>query len=113
MALDRFVYFKKDRRPTEKEAELVVRNYFGGCGTVEWSDDRWIVSLPGTPTWVFEGIEPGTARERNAERWIEVYLGDDNVDVITRRQDEFTNALASGLAEVFARYWEGEVDDGT
>jgi len=114
MALDRFVNFKKDRRPTKKQVELVVRNFFGECGTVEWNEDRWTVSLPGKPTWVFEGIEDDMmSRMRNTERWIEVYWGRSNVDVITRLQDEFTNALALGLAEVFARYWEGELDDGT
>lgn len=114
MALDRFVHFEMGRKPTKKQVELVVRNYFGGCGTVEWSQDRWIVSLPGKPTWAFEGIEVDVMpQSRNDERWIEVYVGDDNVDVITRRQDEFTNALAAGLAGAFARYWDGEVDDGT
>jgi hypothetical protein len=27
--------------------------------------------------------------------------------VITRQQDEYTNALAKGLIEVFRRYWQG------
>lgn len=113
MALDRFVHFK-DRKPTEKQVELVVRNYFGDCGTVEWSHDRWIISLPGTPTWTFEGIEKDSrASTRNDERWIEVHHGDDSVDVVTRHQDDLTNALAAGLANAFARYWNGEVDDGT
>jgi len=113
MALDRFITFPKGKKPKKKQIELVVRNFFGEAATIEWDQDRWTVSLPGKPTWTFEGIEPDMiARVRNTERWIEVYPTG-TLDIITRRADEYTNTLAQGLAEVFARYWEGELDDGS
>jgi hypothetical protein len=42
------------------------------------------------------------------ERFIEVYVADDNVDVMTRQADEFTNALAEGLASLIARKFKGK-----
>lgn len=111
MALDRFVNFPKGKKgPTKDEIGLVLKNFLGGIGDVSWSDDRWIVSLPGKPTWTFEGLEPDMMpRMQNSERWIEVYVGP-TLDVITRSADEFTNALAVRIAQIFARYWEGKVD---
>ena len=35
-----------------------------------------------------------------------------SLDIITRLQDDYTCHLADGLAEIFARYWKGEVDSG-
>ena len=113
MALDRFITFPEGKKgPTKKELGLVVRNFFGDAAKIEWDQDRWTVSLPGKPTWTFEGIEDDMMpRMRNTERWIEVHFS--TMDIITRRQDDFTNYLAEGLAKTIARYWEGELDDGS
>lgn len=37
-----------------------------------------------------------------------------NIDVITRRQDEVTMRIADGFAKLVARYWQGqlEMDEG-
>ena len=115
MALDRFVRFPKGKGPKKTEVELVVRNYFGDAGKVEWKQDTLTVLLPGKPTWTLKGIEPDMMpRMRNEERWVEVYGHRSQVTITTRRADEFTNALADGLMQIFARYWEAtEVDDGS
>lgn len=121
MASDRFVHFKKDRRPTREEIERLLGNFFGDGTTtsIEWEGGRFYVSLPGHLSFPFAGLmdevtsmEMATA-EDDRGRWIEVYVARTNVDVITRGMDEYTNVLADGLAEVIARFWDGELDDGT
>lgn len=113
MALDRFVQFPPRKYPKKAEIEQVLKNFLGGVGTIKWKNDRFFISLPGTPTYTYEGIEGAPDhREQQPERWIEVIPGNP-MDVCTRLADEFTNALAARLSEAFARYWEGTVDDGT
>ena len=108
MSLDRFIEFDGDY-PTRDEIESVLRNFFGTAGEVEWSRDRFYVTLPGKTTFSYAGMVD-VERPTGEERWIEVYPGNP-MDVITRKQDEFTNALAVGLAKTFARFWEGKIDD--
>jgi hypothetical protein len=112
MATDRTVYWDT-RKPDRREVEVVIRDFLGSVGDVRWNDDcsRWLVTLPGTPSWPLAritpiGHRPGLAPE---ERWFEVWEDDERtyLSVITRQQDEFTAALADRLAEVFARYWQG------
>jgi len=117
MSQDRFVTFDK-RKPTRDEVESVLRNYFDEAADIKWADDRWIATLPGKWSFPFVEIVGYSPRPREiAERWIEVYVGKrskvGNLDVITRQQDEYTNVLADGLARMFARYWEGKLDDGS
>lgn len=109
MALDRFIEFGK-KKPSRDDVESVLRNFFGEAGEVEWNQDRFTVKLQGPGTFPFEGLVPDHMPNlRNKERWIEVCPGNP-MDVITRRQDDYTNSLAAGLAETFARFWEGEVE---
>ena len=110
MALDRFVHFGK-RKPKKADVESVLRNFFGdGAQKIEWNGDRFTILLHGAETFPFADLEPDlTPRLRRDERWIEVCPGNP-LDVITRLGDEYTNVLAAGIAEMFARYWEGEVD---
>ncbi len=114
MSLDRFIKFDGDY-PTRDEIESVLRNFFGTAGEVKWSGDRFFVTLPGKTTFPYAGIEPFAGKvdvehRTGRERWIEICPGNP-MDVITRRQDPFTNALAEGLAKTFARFWEGKIDD--
>jgi hypothetical protein len=53
-----------------------------------------------------------TEAARESERWIEVYVGDDNIDVITRRCDDITNVIAEGFAKLCARHWQGRLEQG-
>ncbi len=121
MALDRFVHWKTDRHPTREDVGKVCEDFMVGVGAVTWNEKigRWIITLPGKCSHplrrmtdycgvrIFEG-------EKHL-RWIEVFLHDANcdhaLDVITRQHDDFTNGLAERLADVFARFWEGEVQE--
>ena len=113
MALDRFVYWC-DQRPTFDEVVRVVRNTLGYVGSVDLNDyegdlRNFIVSLPGKPTHALEGIAPDLPPDSlRDERWFEVVVhGDRCVDVLTRMQDEFTNAIAKSVAATLKRYWAG------
>jgi hypothetical protein len=46
------------------------------------------------------------------DRVIEICLSSKSLDILTRQQDEFTNALAEGLANIFARVWKGRLEQG-
>lgn len=120
MAADVFVRWKTKKRPTREEAEKVIQDFFGDVATeIKWEKDRFFVTLIGK--W----SHPLVRVAENAEflkrmypkepgwegRYMEVWLGDDSLDVMTRQQDEFTHACQDGLAAVFARYWEGEVEE--
>jgi hypothetical protein len=76
----------------------------------------WIIRLPGKPTSPFEGVDGNRAFPRmghdDPERWIEVVLCPENLDVLTRVQDEFTNGIADQLARAFTRYYRGKLDRG-
>jgi len=117
MALDRFVWWKTKRRPTRDEIGTVLRGFFKGFGArVTWNQDRYFIKLPGEITHPLNRIK-GAYKQHGPEkgfedRWIEVWPSKDGkcLDVMTRMQDEVTNALAEGLAQLFARFWEGRRD---
>jgi len=115
MALDRFVRFPTGKGPKKKQVALVVRGFFGDVESIELVDGTWLVRLHGNSSWELEGIEPDLMpRLRNKERIIEVYGYGSQVTITTRRADAFVNALADGLMQLFARYWEAtEIDDGS
>lgn len=115
MAADRFVYWN-DQAPSLEDVELVLTNFFGegGATKIEWKGDRFFITLPGRNTFPFNGLSNSreTAEtERFAQpfdnRKIEVWVTPDTLDVLTRQQDEYTNCIATGLAQMFARYWSG------
>jgi hypothetical protein len=121
MASDVFVRWKTTKRPTREEAEKVIQDFLGEVATeIEWKKDRFFVTLIGK--WshpLVRVVEPAMQdviknmypKEEGWEgRYLEVWLGDDSLDVMTRRQDEFTHACQDGLAAVFARFWEGEIE---
>lgn len=101
MARDVFVRFKNMPRIPDIERSLL--DYVSDGASVRWSRDRWMVDLPGVPE------ETPT---RQPTRWIEVWVGSNCVDVMTRQADEFTNAIADGLAARLARWFDGLVEAG-
>lgn len=115
MALDRFVRWRDDR-PNLSQVERVLQNFFGGAAEIRWGTDRFFVTLPGVRTFPFNGLgnpREASEAERSAEdpvRMIEVWMDHNCLDILTRQQDEYTNSLAHGLAQMFARYWQGEVE---
>lgn len=122
MSSDTFVYWKTKRRPTRKEAQKVIRDFFGPVAkTIRWRQDRFFVTLIGEWSHPLVRVAEGEMREifkrskpkdRGWEgRFLEVWLGKDCMDVMTRVQDEFTNVCQRGLAAVFARFWKGKLED--
>jgi hypothetical protein len=121
MALDRFVRFPKGEEPTYEALAAVIADYLGGTGTVRWMSDqsRWYIYLPGRNTKALRSVNDlvravDVSQDERMKRWIEVFhlTGDDaQTDVMTRQHDEFTNAVARGLAYVIAHAFGGEVED--
>jgi hypothetical protein len=120
MAADRFIYFKKERRPTRDELESVLKNFLGSqvAGEVEWNEQqsRFYVTLPGKTSFPFQDLTDALRHpfaDEKRERWIEVWMDpeDPTIDVMTRGMDEYTNVIANGIVKMLARYWEGEMED--
>jgi hypothetical protein len=102
----------------------VLEDYLGkAAADIAWQTDRFIVTLRGAPTWPFQRVGPATDAQRGSwpelatepdgsprPRWFEVPIGDDNIDVITRDSDDYTNVVATGFARLVARAWHGEVE---
>lgn len=117
MALDRFVYWKKNKdKPTKDQVEQVIRDYLGEVMTsLKWEGDRFFVCLVGKTTAPLKSVATEDMRRivtsnDGEERYIEVWPSDDCLDVMTRRSDEFTNNVADGLAKIFARFWQGRLE---
>lgn len=117
MASDRFVHFGKGKVPSKKDVKLALEDYLGANMThIKWGGGRWTATLVGSRSWPFRRLEPdhpcAKAYEEEAKenRWIEVFIAKDNIDVITRRQDEVTNNIARGFAQLLARYWHGRLE---
>ena len=120
MACDRIIRFEKER-PTAKEIELVIRDFFGDATKqIYYDKDRWFVLLHGLYHQPYERIDIATDamkqvaienRRNNKERWIEIWSDEDSVDVITRDADWYTNTIAQGLAEVFRKFWQGTLHE--
>lgn len=111
MAHDRFVICPK--YPTRAAVGKALRAYVGDAAAVEWWPQchRWGVMFPSKPTTPRQAF---TTRDVSAglheERWLEVFVSRDQLDVMTRSQDEFVSAVADGFAEFCARQWKGEVE---
>jgi hypothetical protein len=112
MACDRFVYWKDNKKaPTLKDVQVVLEDYVGGAGMVKLHEGRLYAVFHGKPSYPFRRVkgyeEMRHAAEQHDERWMEVFVDKDNLDVITRQTDEFTGAVAEGFAQLAARFWDG------
>lgn len=101
--------------PLKKDLRLICTNFLGGAGIVTYHKDRFFLALRGTNTHPLKGVTGAPDRcnhQSREERWIEVVIdGKNKLDVLTREQDDFTNGLADALAAVFARWYDGQVED--
>lgn len=112
MASDRFIYWREKRPKSAIEIASLITGYMGAAQTdVSHTESNgqhhWIISIPGVgcnPLCSFSGIEDTSQKER----WFEVFLTDESLDVLTRMQDPFTNAIAEGFAEMITRWYEAE-----
>lgn len=128
MSLDRIVYFAK-RKPSLKELRCLLEDYLAGAGTIDFSkaseQARWYVVLPGKPSFPFRRVSKiGEEHQKlhyempeRPDRWFEVVFCSlkqkkkPNIDIITRTQDEYTNVVARGFAELVRRYYEATLDE--
>lgn len=116
MACDRFVRFPKKTHPGSEMIGKLLTEYLGNLVTEPptFEDSRWMASLRGPSTVPATLRFPEIPRESYAEtRWIEVYVDVNQgyADIITRRADEATSALAQGFAEMLARLYSGTLED--
>lgn len=98
MARDKFA--KLPRIPTNEELKEEIENFFDGLALVTWEADRFFV--------VFPGVRPRNNPLPRGDRWVEVTLIGDNLDVLTREQDKAINALADALFRDLVHKFEGE-----
>ena len=114
-------------KPTKNEIEMLLQDYIGAAGTVEWDADadRYIVTIPGTPSyarvrvgaatpvqraaWRGKMTEPLPKRWSQDSRFFEVWSDKDCTYVMTRDADELTNAIADTLAKILCQSWRGEI----
>lgn len=120
MACDRFIHFKKGEVPSKDDVKIVLEDYLGAFMTKNrWEAGRWIAQLVGNKSYPFQRLLPDSnralmyAETPKEDRWLEVYIDTDNIDVITRQADEVTMNIADGFAKLVVRYWKGklEMDD--
>lgn len=123
MSTDRTIHWISRRAPTRADVDQVLRDFFNGAATsIRWDRDRFVVIVPGKHRNALCTVSPiiGSRHQRErvgksaplpSQRWLEVWIDPDDgtVDVITRQADDYTCALADGIAAVLARYWEGEL----
>lgn len=115
MALDRFIYWQdKSKTPNIEELHPVLEDFFNGAGEVTWVSDRLIIDLLGAscfPHRIFlDGHMVNPVEAPRNERFIEVFVGEDNVDVITREADPYTNAIAVGIVKMISVLWQGKTE---
>ncbi len=121
MASDNFVRWDR-QQPTRDEAQKVIEDFFGeALKECAWHADRFFVTLIGQSSHplmrvVADEIKTKLEVQRPTEpdwqgRFLEVWLGDKSLDVLTRHQDTFTNVCARGLAAVFAQRWKGRLEE--
>ena len=117
MAADRFVYF--DKVPSKEDVKVVLEDYLGAFMVKnEWSGGRWNVTLVGNNSWPFRRLlvmansASAAAFEEEAKRvrWMEVYFGDDYINVMTRHGDWASGTLAAGFAKLIAQFWKGRLE---
>jgi hypothetical protein len=120
VASDIFVYWTTTERPSRTDVKDVLHDFFDAAAIkIEWSKDRFFVTLMGYWSHPLASVvDPEVRRSMLATapkyphngRYLEVWLDEACLDVITRHQDEFTHACQAGLAEVFARRWKGRIE---
>jgi len=123
MGLDRFVLFQNEK-PTLEELKLILEDYLGGLGNIDYQEGCWFVTFPGKPSFPFKRSHPDHAwagASLHDERWFEVYVGSldqehgenmgPNVDIITRFQDELVGNIADGFAKLLRRFYKAKSDE--
>lgn len=108
MASDREVLWRDGVAPDRDVLLSTIRDYFGANATESNLSDSGATytlgaqesrpTIPGYPELSMRAV-PGRAR------WVEVYVTPKFVWVTTRQADDFTSAVADGLAGLLRRYF--------
>lgn len=124
MSYDRFVVWQGDTRPSKDDVGRMIEDFFGAAlERAYWERSRWFVQLHGRQSWplarqqvsITDAYRAYRLAESGEPRCLEVFFDAETAEhfsVITRRCDEYTAALAQGLAELIARTWNGKVEQG-
>lgn len=113
MPTDRFVAFPAGKYPPVGDVGKALRAYIGEAGVVEWwpGSWRWGVTFPSEPTLPAQAF---TQRDISCalaqRRAFEVFVNDDQFDVMTRSQDDFVCAVADGFVAFAVRQWKGTAE---
>ena len=120
MALDRFVRWQKET-PESEVLRFIAEDFLDGIAKIEKSEDNnyFFISIPGIPSSPLKRVpkfkDLAHIKHINEiyadERWIEVYCHKNYVDVITRFTDPITSTIAKGLSEIYARTFNGIIED--
>ena len=139
MSRDTFLYFRGGSdamsggtAPSIEELVQIVKDYTGS-EKVEVDTTKklpWICCvLPGKPAYPFkclqgtilpENYSMAEVYEEQDERWFEIFVHGEMetlagkrckmIDVLTRQQDKYTNAVAQGLVELLAGFFRARVE---
>jgi hypothetical protein len=121
MGTDRFISFSKEHPcPSIEDVETALRSYVTEAGVLTRHSPTLVsVKLVGRSSIIASAF-PGNEwlngmseklKAVNSERHVEVDITGGQMDVITRRGDEFTSALANGFVEFAVRYWGGVAEE--
>lgn len=115
----------KTEKPTANDIAILLSDYMGALGTIAWDNDRYIVTIPGTPSyararvgaatvwqrtaWVEKMAEPSPKKWSQETRFFEVWSTENVTYIMTRDADELTNGIADTLAKILCRAWRGEI----
>lgn len=108
MALDRFIYFDMPGQvaPSREDVSRAMEAYLDKARYCHSTRGRRItVTLEG------EASSPTRELNRDQPRFFEIFCDEDNIDVITRQADEYTNAVAEGFAALVARLFNGRREE--
>ena len=126
MTMDRWVFFDSGPPPALSAVLQVLQDYVGEAARVSTqpaslsAQTVLYATLPGKPSAPLRSMHPDwQARyEGMSERWFEVMMEPDGVwpmpaiRIVTRSQDDFTNAVARQFGLVVARAWAGRLVEG-
>ena len=118
MAQDRFVFWEDKKGPSVEQIGCALTDFLGEFAVdVSYERSRYTAKLAGQQSNPYRRIGPeiapgvnlGSTWAEGGERWIEVFIHEYGVDVITRMADPATCALANELAQILARRWKGKL----
>lgn len=107
MAIDRILYWDKDI-PSFGEMAMLLQDYLGDDCRIETNMPRIFGIIPLKPSWAFKRLRPDVpplGRTDENERWIEIFMDDEHIDIMTRQQDDFTNAIAGSFHDLVRGYY--------